>query len=130
MQAARCGYRFASWLIALPGAVGLGAGLLQQAGAAPASTPQLARGEHVARIVCSACHVVARDQEYPPLLAKPAPSFFDIASRPGVSSQRLQHFITNTHWDVDKLPMTMPNPMLSPSDVQAVSSYILSLRQR
>ncbi len=64
------------------------------------------------------------------MLAKPAPSFFDIANRPGVSAQSLQRFITNTHWDVDRIPMTMPNPMLNKSDVQAVSRYILSLRTR
>lgn len=100
------------------------------AGAAASRTPELARGEHVARLVCSACHVVARDQEYPPILRETTPSFVDIANRPGVSAQSLQHFITNTHWDAEKIPMTMPNPMLNKNDVQAVAQYILSLRTR
>ncbi|HXZ60067.1 MAG TPA: c-type cytochrome [Steroidobacteraceae bacterium] len=99
------------------------------AGAVP-TTPELARGEHIARLVCSACHVVATAQEYPPLLNKATPSFAEIANRPGVSAESLRRFITTTHWDVDKLPMSMPNPMLSPADVQAVSRYILSLRNR
>lgn len=114
----------------LLGSLGSFASLLQLASAAVSSTAELARGEHVARLVCSACHVVASDQEYAPILTKPAPSFLDIANRPGVSAQSLQHFVTTTHWDVDKLPMTMPNPMLSKNDAQAVSSYIVSLRKR
>jgi mono/diheme cytochrome c family protein len=111
-------------------AVSVSASLPVLGGTAVSPTPEVARGEHVARLVCSACHVVARDQEYPPILTKPAPSFFDIASRPGVSAHSLQHFITNTHWDVDKIPMSMPNVGISKNDVQAVSQYILSLRTR
>ena len=53
---------------------------------------------------------------------------FDIANRPGVSAEGLQHFITHTHWDTDALPMTMPNPMLMPDQTRAVARYILSLR--
>jgi mono/diheme cytochrome c family protein len=98
------------------------------AGAAVSRAPEVARGEHVARLVCSACHVVASDQEYPPILTEPTPSFTDIANRPGISAQSLQRFITNTHWDGQKIPMTMPNTMLNKNDVQAVAQYILSLR--
>lgn len=94
------------------------------------TTPELARGEHIARLVCSACHVVATDQEFPPLLRQATPAFAEIANRPGVTAESLQRFVTTTHWDVDRLPMSMPNPMLSRAEAQAVSRYILSLRQR
>lgn len=94
------------------------------------TTPDLARGEHIARLICSACHVVATDQEFPPLLKEATPAFAEIANRPGVSAESLQRFITTTHWDVDRLPMSMPNPMLTKSQAQAVSRYILSLRKR
>jgi len=94
------------------------------------TTPETARGEHIARMVCSACHVVAVDQEYPPILKQQPPSFADIAKRPGVSAAYLERFITTTHWDVDKLPMSMPNPQLTREETQAVSHYILSLRNR
>jgi mono/diheme cytochrome c family protein len=104
--------------------------LIPAAGAGLTPSPEVARGEHVARLVCSACHVVARDQEYPPRLTEPTPNFLDIANRPGVSAQSLQHFITNAHWDDQKIPMTMPNTMLNKNDVQAVAQYILSLRTR
>jgi mono/diheme cytochrome c family protein len=91
---------------------------------------ELARGEHVARLICSTCHVVARDQEFPPMINQPVPSFYEIANRPGVSAESLQHFITNTHWDPDRLPLTMPNPMLTKEQTRAVARYILSLRSR
>ncbi|MFZ1100955.1 MAG: c-type cytochrome [Steroidobacteraceae bacterium] len=89
---------------------------------------ELARGEHVARLICATCHVVAKDQEFPPMLNQPVPSFLDIANRPGVTAESLRRFITSTHWDSDKLPMTMPNPMLMPEQTRAVARYILSLR--
>lgn len=103
-------------------------------GSAPASPAQphqsaaVARGEHIARIVCSACHVVAKDQEYPPILDTPGPTFQDIANRPTTTEKSLRHFITTTHWDMETIPMTMPNPMLTPEDTRAVARYILSLR--
>jgi cytochrome c2 len=89
---------------------------------------ELARGKHVARLICATCHVVAKDQEFPPMLNQPVPSFLDIANRPGVTAESLQRFITTTHWDPDKLPMSMPNPMLMPEQTRAVAHYILSLR--
>jgi len=93
------------------------------------TTPQVARGGHIARLICSSCHVVAADQEYPPILNQATPTFAEIANRPGVTAESLRRFITTTHWDVDKLPMSMPNPMLTQEQTQAVSLYILSLRR-
>jgi mono/diheme cytochrome c family protein len=60
-------------------------------------TPEVARGEHIARLVCGACHVVAADQEYPPILNQQPPSFADIANRPGTNAGYLERFITTTH---------------------------------
>jgi len=91
--------------------------------------PVVARGDHIARSVCSACHIVAADQEFPPLLVNPAPSFSDVANRPGTSSHSLERFITATHWDLDKLPMSMPNPRLTKEETVAVARYILSLHK-
>jgi mono/diheme cytochrome c family protein len=89
----------------------------------------IAQGEHIARIVCSACHVVASDQEFPPILNQPTPDFSEIANRPGTTAATLQHFVLNTHWDVNKLPMTMPNPMLTQDQAREVARYIISLRK-
>lgn len=41
----------------------------------------LERGQRIAQLVCSACHVVPQDQEFPPILRRPAPSFGEIANR-------------------------------------------------
>lgn len=101
---------------------------LQASSAGVARTPELARGEHIARLVCSACHVVATDQEFPPILKEATPTFAEIANRPGVTAVSLRRFVATTHWDVDRLPMSMPNPMLTKEEAQAVSRYILSLR--
>ena len=88
----------------------------------------MSRGEDVARSVCSACHQVAADQEFSPLLEQPTPSFTEIANRPGTSVRSLERFITMTHWNEKTIPMRMPNPMLTPQETAAVAHYILSLR--
>jgi mono/diheme cytochrome c family protein len=89
----------------------------------------VARGEHIARVICSNCHVVASDQEFPPILLVKTPDFSEIANRPGTTAESLQRFIMHTHWDEERIPMTMPNQLLPASDVKAVSRYILSLRK-
>lgn len=90
----------------------------------------LQRGKHLAQLLCGACHVVATDQEFPPYLTQPAPSFFEVAARPATSAQSLQRFLSSTHWDQKKIPMTMPNPQLTSEETEALTHYILSLRQR
>ena len=90
----------------------------------------LARGKHIAEPVCSACHVVEQNQEFPPILRPPAPSFDEIAKRSGVTFQTVRKFVSQTHWDLKTLPMQMPNPMLSTSDANAVGRYVLSLRKQ
>ena len=90
----------------------------------------VSRGEQLAKLICSACHVVASDQEFQPLLRQPAPPFAEIANRPGTNEKSLRHFITTTHWDERTVPMTMPNPELTDEQTVAVSRYILSLRGR
>jgi mono/diheme cytochrome c family protein len=89
----------------------------------------LQRGEHIARLVCSACHVVAADQEFPPLLRPPAPSFEEIANRPDASVETVRRFVIETHWDMKTLPAQMPNQMLSKAEATAVARYLLSLRR-
>lgn len=99
-----------------------------QADGSVRSRPQIRRGEEIAQLQCSACHVVAEKQKYPPLLEDPAPSFKSIANRPQVSEAELRHFITTTHWDEKTVPLTMPNPGLTKPDIAAVIRYIVSLK--
>ena len=94
----------------------------------PAS--RMSHGERLAREICSACHVVASDQEFPPLLREPAPSFAEIANRQGIDEQSLRRFITTTHWDQNTLPMSMPSMQLNADQVRAVSRYILTFKTR
>ena len=86
------------------------------------------RGEEVAQLQCSACHVVAEKQKYPPLLDDPAPSFQSIAKRTQISEAALRHFVATTRWDRQTEANTMPNPGLTEGDIAAVSRYILSLK--
>ncbi len=113
-------------LFGLSALLGSGAALTAE----PHRDSVVARGDHLARIVCSACHVVAKDQEYPPILDTPGPAFYDIANRPTTTEESLRHFIKTTHWDMKTIPMTMPNPMLTPEDIRAVARYIMSLRAK
>jgi mono/diheme cytochrome c family protein len=103
---------------------------LRAADAAASPSRQLRRGEEVAQLKCSACHVVAEKQKYPPSLEDPAPSFRSIADRPRISAAALRHFIATTHWDQTTVTITMPNPGLSKADIAAVIRYLLSLKGR
>ncbi len=89
---------------------------------------QVRRGAQIAQMLCSACHVVAENQQYPPLLEDPAPSFQSIANRPQVSEAALRHFVATTHWDEKTIPFTMPDPGLTRPESAAVIRYILSLK--
>ena len=96
----------------------------------PRRDPGPARGEHVARLVCSACHVVADNQEFPPLLNPPAPSFKALAHRPATTPESVRHFVLTTHWDPPyDMPLRMPNPMLLSAEADDVARYLLSLRK-
>jgi mono/diheme cytochrome c family protein len=94
------------------------------------SATAIAAGRTTAMYVCSACHIVGDKQEFEPLLKQPAPSFQQIANNPATTTKSLRSFITATHWDEKTIPMTMPNPALADFQVDAVSSYIMSLRTK
>lgn len=93
-----------------------------------ASARAVAAGRKIAMDNCSNCHVVAADQDIPPILKQKTPSFAELANAPGVSAQSLRRFIGATHWDEHTVPVTMPNPMLSSEQKSDVVAYILSLR--
>jgi len=90
--------------------------------------PTVARGAHIARTICSGCHVVAHDQHASPRLDLSTPSFVEIANRRGTTVESLQRFLAITHRDLKTGPVTMPAPDLTREDAAAVSRYILSLR--
>ncbi len=88
------------------------------------------KGEQLARIACSNCHVVASDSDSPvPTLHDSAPRFDDVANRPGTTEKSLQTFLMTTHWDGETIPITMPKPDLTKQQIVALSRYVMSLRK-
>jgi len=100
------------------------------ASAAGGTDRQVNHGRQVAMQICAACHVVAPAQEFTPLLNPPAPPFAEIANRADSTRASLRHFVAHTHWDEKSLPLTMPSPSLTDSQIAAVVAYILSLRRQ
>jgi mono/diheme cytochrome c family protein len=86
-----------------------------------------AEGHRLALKICSACHVVAADQQLPPLLRHPAPNFRAISAKPGINEASLQQFILTTHSAITN-PEGMPNPQLTADQAADIASYIVSLR--
>ena len=108
----------------MAGAFGFALGPRSEADPMPAKS----EGERLAQMVCSACHIVAIQQERRPILKDAAPNFCEIANRPSTTTSSLAHFVTHTHWDEKSSTFTMPDPMLNSEQARAVSRYILSLR--
>jgi mono/diheme cytochrome c family protein len=90
---------------------------------------EVARGHHLATLICSACHVAAPDQNFEPILRPPAPPFMSIAQRSDVTADFLRTFLATTHRDISS-PNGMPNPQLLDYQIKEISAYILSLRKR
>lgn len=100
-----------------------------QAADARQAASQVRAGRELAQTVCSACHQVESNQEFPPVLDPPAPSFQVIADRPNTTLASLKTFMANTKWDEHTLPMKMPNMMLEPGQQTQLARYIMSLRK-
>jgi cytochrome c553 len=86
------------------------------------------RGHKWANMICAFCHVASSDQDIPPILRPPAPSFESIAQREAISAEWIQTFLATTHRDVGA-NNGMPNPMLLDSQMAEVAAYIMSLRK-
>ena len=83
-------------------------------------------GRRVARLICSACHIVEPGQNVPRLMP-PAPSFQSIARRPSVTGESIEAYMTMTHRGA-RNPNAMPDFLLSHTNARRVADYILSLR--
>ena len=92
--------------------------------AQPASVSE---GHRLALLICASCHVVASDQEIPPTLRKPTPSFVSIANRRGVTAESVGNFLRTTHSTITP-PFKMPNPKMADYQIDAIVSYLLSLK--
>ena len=78
-------------------------------------------GAKLARDVCATCHIVSEDQlDDPGVLA---PTFFEVAADPSVTSLSIRVFLQTPHTN-------MPDLRLSPEETDNIISYILSLREK
>ncbi|THK36195.1 cytochrome C [Ensifer sp. MPMI2T] len=86
-----------------------------------AQAQDIHRGRQLALGVCAVCHAVLASQARSPVAD--APSFEAVAATPGMTAAALNVWLTAQDHP------TMPNIVLSQTDVQDVSAYILNLRE-
>lgn len=84
----------------------------QEAGDAP-------RGLRLAREVCSSCHAVEAREVLSPV--SQAPTFDEVADRPGVTGMGLTAFLRTPH-------RTMPDLILKPGEIDDIVAHILGLK--
>jgi mono/diheme cytochrome c family protein len=82
-----------------------------------------AAGREFALHNCDGCHIVAANQDLRPLIGGYAPSFADVANKPGTTAESLRAFLSHTHAYTN-----MPYPDLAAPDLANVVAYILGLR--
>lgn len=96
--------------------------------AEPAAADDARAGRALSLKLCTPCHVVSPDQELPPILRPPAPSFRAIANRPTTTDDSLRRFLTHTHASLRDVS-GMPNPQLTEDQVREAAAFIMSLRK-
>ena|SRR5665213_1224254 len=94
------------------------AAALVAAGAARAQ--DTANGQRIAQVTCSNCHLV--DPQNRKAGSEAAPTFSSIARMASTTEMSLAVFLSTTHG-------RMPDLILSGTEIQDVSAYILSLRK-
>jgi mono/diheme cytochrome c family protein len=85
-------------------------------------------GRDLALNACTGCHMVARDQPYPPIYkgkGRP-PDFKDIANKPDMNAAALRNYLAS----LPVVPKTgkMANPDLTEDEMRDVSNFIMTLR--
>jgi cytochrome c2 len=94
----------------------------------PAPSPTM--GELVAQRMCAFCHAISPGR--PSEIEAEAPSFMEIAKRPGRDAAYLRAFANETHLvtSAGNPPMVMPTAILTAMSREDVVAYILSLKDR
>ena len=89
-------------------------------------------GRNLATSKCCACHLVSPNKSLPPPVMGPGiPSFEEIASRPGITTEYLIQRMKTAVWHDAALPPTLlPMSNLSDREKEQVAIYILSLRKQ
>lgn len=90
---------------------------------APAARAQEAgdqrRGLELSQRICASCHAVQAREVLSPV--SQAPTFDEVADRPGVTGMGLTAFLRTPH-------RTMPDLILRPAEIDDVVAHILSLK--
>ncbi len=90
---------------------------------------QLAEGRALARQVCGTCHVVSEDSKEAPVSRLPAPSFPELARRPGFSDETVRQLLSSNHRRVGP-DQAMPNPRLAEYQIEEIVAYFDSLKAK
>lgn len=90
--------------------------------------PSATLGALVAERMCSYCHRIAPTRESD--IEAGAPSFMEIANRPGRDAAFLRAFTTEIHLvtSVGNPPLVMPTAVLTPQSRDDVVAYIIGLK--
>jgi cytochrome c553 len=86
-------------------------------------------GRHLALYACTGCHIVSLNQPFRPIYAglPHPPDFKEIASRPGVTADSLEHYLQSSPTVPERSGMA--NMDLSNTQLRDVVAFILTLRQ-
>ena len=95
--------------------------LLLTSAASAQDAGESSRGLKVARVNCSACHAISRNEQLSP--NPNAPPFQRVADTPGMTEIALNHLMHSAH-------KTMPLIILPPEDQRHLIAYVLSLRSK
>jgi hypothetical protein len=88
---------------------------------------QVAEGRGLAHAICGNCHVVAEGANERPAMRIPAPSFAEIATRPGFSPDSIRDLLTSGHRYLGP-NQGMPNPRLASYQVEEIIAVFETLR--
>ena len=87
---------------------------------APAQAQDATTGAQIVQSECAGCHAVGGEAKSPE--AK-APRLADVAALPSTTELSLKVFLRSSH-------KNMPNILLEPDEIDAVSAYILGLKKK
>ena len=88
---------------------------------------QVAEGRALANSICINCHVVSDAANEKPAMRIPAPSFLDIATRPGFSPDSIRDILTSGHRYLGP-NQGMPNPRLASYQIEEIIAVFETLR--
>ncbi len=93
----------------------------------PSDQNSISAGHALSLEFCASCHVVAADQQKPPLYPDAPPSFAAIATQRATTTASLRRFVRTTHPSI-AAPLKMPGVQVTDDQLDQIVAYIISLR--